>query len=854
MDSSATISVGTRPKSINGIAIGCFRDERWRLSSFRSFDWSSKNSPTLLAQEGFMYIGSDGCGEGQVMCYFCWNLYSLSCNVLEEHQKCRDCPMLTGISCKNIPFNGTQVEEQKEQKPTSKPNLKPTSIPNLKPTSIPNLKPASEPTLMTEANSDLEEPKKLCEPTSESPAIPTREECYTVSLNAGRENCSSPNASVKTEKVQDLTTTTHTETDYTAQDNLTSTNNPAKIFREIDEDSTATFHIDNHVTGSNLMCNRMTTTVDSTSVCEAQEFKTDFAHFYPVDATAQNVSAIADTALDINTSNTAQTERYSTTTSYNSKSVTATFSCTDLTPQSNTAHNCKSLNGSEHTCTVPDSTSSDYTVSVESRINRAMSEASAKGLSVAMSEDSSIGLSVAMSEDSARGLNVAISEDSFIGLSVAMSEDSSIGLNVAMSEASNRGLNVAMSEASTRGLNVPPANVQRCTTPGAASRVYDVTDGSADPPCIHPNRQNEHVARSVQHRISPGISASRDNARRADAHGRRFFQYTPSTKDTYVISTDNSDVVLNSHATSSPLTSPALFAAQSNAALYSSNSTNNNEPIRLSDDQDVWSIVSIAQVPIREHASAAVPNTPHVNGSSSVEAASSSTSFSCGVSGQNPTNMTLRTLEAVKYRDLGAVSVPRWDTQLALADSRRETLVNLQNYSEQDKTILANAGIMRIRQKLRCYWCNCKLEIASVSDVKLNHSTKSPACRFSEDLFCATTTSDETENLSTRFDPSSHQTCDIDPVVLALLEQGYTEDDDVNAMESSFTTAIEQMAEKNEQLRKRMVCKICYENKMNVLLLPCGHLVGCLICVARLETCPVCRSKFQWRVLVNIPK
>eukprot|EP00808_Paulinella_micropora_P014143 g39272.t1 len=38
------------------------------------------------------------------------------------------------------------------------------------------------------------------------------------------------------------------------------------------------------------------------------------------------------------------------------------------------------------------------------------------------------------------------------------------------------------------------------------------------------------------------------------------------------------------------------------------------------------------------------------------------------------------------------------------------------------------------------------------------------------------------------------------------------------------------------------VCKVCYENRINSVLLRCGHIVVCMKCSAQLEKCPACRA------------
>ena len=47
-----------------------------------------------------------------------------------------------------------------------------------------------------------------------------------------------------------------------------------------------------------------------------------------------------------------------------------------------------------------------------------------------------------------------------------------------------------------------------------------------------------------------------------------------------------------------------------------------------------------------------------------------------------------------------------------------------------------------------------------------------------------------------------------------------------------------------------MECKICFDRPIEVLLLPCKHLVCCQTCGALSSTCPVCRGRVSERIRV----
>lgn len=46
----------------------------------------------------------------------------------------------------------------------------------------------------------------------------------------------------------------------------------------------------------------------------------------------------------------------------------------------------------------------------------------------------------------------------------------------------------------------------------------------------------------------------------------------------------------------------------------------------------------------------------------------------------------------------------------------------------------------------------------------------------------------------------------------------------------------------------RLLCTICCERQLNVVFLPCGHQLSCVMCSTLIENCPVCRTKINTKV------
>ncbi|XP_060582184.1 baculoviral IAP repeat-containing protein 2-like [Ruditapes philippinarum] len=54
----------------------------------------------------------------------------------------------------------------------------------------------------------------------------------------------------------------------------------------------------------------------------------------------------------------------------------------------------------------------------------------------------------------------------------------------------------------------------------------------------------------------------------------------------------------------------------------------------------------------------------------------------------------------------------------------------------------------------------------------------------------------------------------------------------------------------DDQLREEYLCKICMDEKMIMVFIPCGHLISCFLCASVLSVCPVCRQTITSTVKV----
>ncbi|KAH9510063.1 Baculoviral IAP repeat-containing protein 7-A [Bulinus truncatus] len=59
---------------------------------------------------------------------------------------------------------------------------------------------------------------------------------------------------------------------------------------------------------------------------------------------------------------------------------------------------------------------------------------------------------------------------------------------------------------------------------------------------------------------------------------------------------------------------------------------------------------------------------------------------------------------------------------------------------------------------------------------------------------------------------------------------------------------INSLKENNNILRQQTVCKICMDKEVEIVFLPCGHLVSCAECASAMKDCPVCRKHVKGTV------
>jgi len=70
-------------------------------------------------------------------------------------------------------------------------------------------------------------------------------------------------------------------------------------------------------------------------------------------------------------------------------------------------------------------------------------------------------------------------------------------------------------------------------------------------------------------------------------------------------------------------------------------------------------------------------------------------------------------------------------------------------------------------------------------------------------------------------------------------------DEDIEATNSSPFSQPSTSAPKEKETHSQLMCKICMDNDVGVVFLPCGHLVSCTSCATAFPNCALCRQPIR---------
>uniref|UniRef100_A0A2C9K5T4 RING-type domain-containing protein n=1 Tax=Biomphalaria glabrata TaxID=6526 RepID=A0A2C9K5T4_BIOGL len=398
------------------------------------------------------------------------------------------------------------------------------------------------------------------------------------------------------------------------------------------------------------------------------------------------------------------------------------------------------------------------------------------------------------------------------------------------------------------------------------------------------------------------IGFSKEN----DSHNSRLASFTSVTLDPKNLNPESSRNLTpspRSHTLSGSATTalgndsfeaPRLLnAASSNSFLAASTSTAYAANSSSHADQTANNGIPVTSV-----------STSPSNSHSSVSASLFSTDTSIRSEPSNP--QTPNSGHGPTYSELGIVTDRPKRPEYALKSKRLETFSSWPRDHHLTAHELSEAGFYYAGYGdcTRCYFCGGGLRNwEDEDDIWVEHTRWFPKCAFLkqkmgnsfvdlvQDLnkeFEKITMAMITDKLPSIVSPGSNRdTLKRDPAVTAVTALGYPQNDvlevalslkeatiplsadvildklssdikqPINSIDESLrtdstaSTLLEKLLhlkEKNNELRQQIVCKICLDQEVTVIFLPCGHLVSCTECATAMKDCPVCRMNIKGTV------
>lgn len=77
--------------------------------------------------------------------------------------------------------------------------------------------------------------------------------------------------------------------------------------------------------------------------------------------------------------------------------------------------------------------------------------------------------------------------------------------------------------------------------------------------------------------------------------------------------------------------------------------------------------------------------------------------------------------------------------------------------------------------------------------------------------------------------------------------KNYTSDSTLNETEH---LNVKEVIDENRRIKEEKLCKICMDEEISVVFLPCGHLACCPKCSVPLDKCPICRKLIEKQVKI----
>jgi len=67
--------------------------------------------------------------------------------------------------------------------------------------------------------------------------------------------------------------------------------------------------------------------------------------------------------------------------------------------------------------------------------------------------------------------------------------------------------------------------------------------------------------------------------------------------------------------------------------------------------------------------------------------------------------------------------------------------------------------------------------------------------------------------------------------------------DEKKKQEKKYLEKMKKLNREVQTLKQSLTCKLCMDKEVSQVLLPCGHVICCNQCVAKIQICPICRGE-----------
>jgi hypothetical protein len=132
--------------------------------------------------------------------------------------------------------------------------------------------------------------------------------------------------------------------------------------------------------------------------------------------------------------------------------------------------------------------------------------------------------------------------------------------------------------------------------------------------------------------------------------------------------------------------------------------------------------------------------------------------------------------------------------------------------------------------KIRCFSCNLMIDkLHPKDDLNTTHYLRSPNCMFISKIV-------NRPERSPSFYPFESTTDK--PIDKSSIKQT------VSTKKRSYL----ELLKKVEEFEQLLTCKICLNDSVKCLVLPCRHLAACMKCTSRIDHCCICRTRIKGTV------